>query len=239
MMKKEFTISVEEDILLRFNMALQLNNDISEDVCESFMRTYISDSFSKAAAAYGESSVISKHQSSSNPYYGKAINKISKWANKPNNINYKIIRAFLQLSTEAEYVTYEALVQRCSDEENHPDVFVPTFSSNFAQMKLDSEKSYGKVFITEENNILTLWDHIKGEINMYKDNFLSPRSTDKGYVNRNNQLNMGKTDLDGTDHMQKLYMMRCQDCGHEYFANGSDIFLKKCPKCQGGADTGI
>jgi len=23
-------------------------------------------------------------------------------------------------------------------------------------------------------------------------------------------------------------------CGHEYGANGSDIFQRKCPKCQGG-----
>ena len=33
--------------------------------------------------------------------------------------------------------------------------------------------------------------------------------------------------------------MRCleENCGYEYLANGSDIFQKKCPKCQNGTFT--
>ncbi|MBT9685822.1 hypothetical protein [Pseudoflavonifractor sp. MCC625] len=63
-------------------------------------------------------------------------------------------------------------------------------------------------------------------------------TTITGYINKNEQQNLGKTDLDGTDFAQKLYLMRCLRCGHTYKANGSDIHLKKCPNCQGGADTG-
>ena len=36
----------------------------------------------------------------------------------------------------------------------------------------------------------------------------------------------------------KKVWWKCQKCGHEYHANGSDIFQKKCPNCQGGIDTG-
>ena len=72
---------------------------------------------------------------------------------------------------------------------------------------------------------------------MNKENFKN-YSTAAGYINKNNQKNLGRTPLAGTDHGQWLYQMRCEHCQHEYYANGSDIHLKKCPACQGGADTG-
>ena len=62
-------------------------------------------------------------------------------------------------------------------------------------------------------------------------------STDTGYVNKNNQKNIGKTDISGNHYNQKFYRMECQDCKAKYFANGSDIWLKKCPACQGGKNS--
>lgn len=244
-MKKQITLEIDENILLRFNMALQLNNESSNDVCEAFMKRYFMESFSKEANAYtstvGSTSAPQKQQVNEGSFYGKALNKIAKWANRPTQINYKILRAFLQLSSELDLVDYDNLMLRCSDEDSHFDVYVSTFASNFAQMKFDGEKSHGKVFVVDENNIVSLWDYIEDEVMKYKDDFLKLQPTDKGYVNRKNQMNIGKTEIDGTDHMQKLYMMRCLEpgCGYEYFANGTDIFQKKCPKCQGGTDTGL
>ena len=60
------------------------------------------------------------------------------------------------------------------------------------------------------------------------------KSTEAGYVNKKNQKNLGKTSKPGTDNNQWFYQMECLDCGHQYFANGSDIWQRKCPKCQGG-----
>lgn len=65
------------------------------------------------------------------------------------------------------------------------------------------------------------------------------RSTDVGYVNKNHQRNMGLTDKVATRPYANVYQMRCERCGHEYFANGSDVHLKKCPQCQGGKDTAV
>lgn len=59
-------------------------------------------------------------------------------------------------------------------------------------------------------------------------------STVPGFVNRNQQVVVQATGLPGTDHGQSIYALRCEPCGHEYGANGSDIWLRKCPKCQGG-----
>ena len=59
-------------------------------------------------------------------------------------------------------------------------------------------------------------------------------STELGYVNRNQQVNLGSRGLPGTDHNQVSYCLRCGKCGAEYGANGTDIFQRRCPRCQGG-----
>ena len=65
---------------------------------------------------------------------------------------------------------------------------------------------------------------------------MEPRgTTEVGYVNRNNQEVLRDTGEPGTDHRQRIYVLRCNDCGHEYGANGSDIHLRRCPGHDGGA----
>lgn len=61
-------------------------------------------------------------------------------------------------------------------------------------------------------------------------------STQIGYVNRNNQRCGGHRGRGGNDHLQRAYRMHClqPSCGNVYGANGSDVFQRKCPKCQGG-----
>jgi hypothetical protein len=59
-------------------------------------------------------------------------------------------------------------------------------------------------------------------------------STEPGFINRNGQLVIRETDLAGTDHNQKVYQLGCSKCGFTYGANGSDIFQRLCPACQGG-----
>jgi hypothetical protein len=63
-------------------------------------------------------------------------------------------------------------------------------------------------------------------------------TTVPGFVNRNKQVVIRSTGLPGTDHLQTVYQLGCSACGHVYGANGSDIHLRLCPTCQGGA-TGL
>ena len=60
-------------------------------------------------------------------------------------------------------------------------------------------------------------------------------TTEIGYANVNGQTVVRDTGLPGTDHNQRVYALRCNHCGAEYGANGSDIHLRKCPECQDGA----
>ena len=57
-----------------------------------------------------------------------------------------------------------------------------------------------------------------------------------GHINKNGQKNLGRREppLSGTDHGQFVYVMNCTVCGFVYGANGSDIHLRKCPKCRKG-----
>jgi hypothetical protein len=59
-------------------------------------------------------------------------------------------------------------------------------------------------------------------------------TTQPGYRNRNAQVVIRGTGLQGTDRGQYVYVLRCESCQIEYGANGSDIWDRKCPKCQGG-----
>lgn len=61
------------------------------------------------------------------------------------------------------------------------------------------------------------------------------KTTQIGYVNRNNQRNLGTQGESGTDHNSSAYRLECLECHYFYLANGTDIFQRKCPKCQNGA----
>jgi hypothetical protein len=59
-------------------------------------------------------------------------------------------------------------------------------------------------------------------------------TTVPGYRNKNGQVVVRGTDLPGNDHLQRIYVLRCELCGTVYGANGSDIFQRLCPECGGG-----
>lgn len=59
------------------------------------------------------------------------------------------------------------------------------------------------------------------------------KTTQPGYINKNNQMNIGRTDEPGSDYMQWFYLMECRNCNFKYKANGTDIF-KSAPIVKAG-----
>jgi hypothetical protein len=55
-----------------------------------------------------------------------------------------------------------------------------------------------------------------------------------GYRNRDGQEVVGKTGRLGPDN-QRVFVMRCSVCGHEYGSYGCDADIRRCPGCQDGA----
>jgi hypothetical protein len=63
----------------------------------------------------------------------------------------------------------------------------------------------------------------------------SDKGTTKiGYINKHQQKNHGRTGALGTDYANYTYKMECLSFGTFYGANGSDIWQRRCPKCDGG-----
>ena len=58
------------------------------------------------------------------------------------------------------------------------------------------------------------------------------KSTEAGYINKNNQQNLGYRGVSETHYNQRFFAMKCLNCGCEYMANGCDVWLRKCPVCQ-------
>lgn len=58
------------------------------------------------------------------------------------------------------------------------------------------------------------------------------KSLEAGYINKNNQKNLGYRGKSDTHYNQNFFEMECLDCGHRYMANGCDVWLRKCPSCQ-------
>lgn len=64
------------------------------------------------------------------------------------------------------------------------------------------------------------------------------KSTEAGYINRNNQKNLGFKGVSETHYNQRFFEMECLECGHRYDANGCDVWLRKCPVCQAKSNSG-
>ncbi len=168
----EINVTVDNDIVEKFEIALRLSGESKSDVIGSLMRKYISQTFSHLAENYKTPTLTKSETDSDGANYGKALHRIPMWAKRPQQINYKIMRAFLQLSQQTDYVTYNALLSRCSDKMNHPDVFVPTFTTNFAQMKFDGDNSHGKVFEVDQKGIVTIWSIVRDVVSASQSDFL-------------------------------------------------------------------
>ena len=55
-----------------------------------------------------------------------------------------------------------------------------------------------------------------------------------GFVNRNGQELVRRTEKQGTDYPQYVYVLKCQHCGNEYGATGQGVQGRRCPRCQDG-----
>jgi hypothetical protein len=53
-----------------------------------------------------------------------------------------------------------------------------------------------------------------------------------GYRNNHGQEVRQKTERAGTLEFQKVYVLRCGHCGHEYEADGCEVHSHRCPHCQ-------
>lgn len=167
-MKKDVTISVEADLYDKFCMAVNLSNKTQDEAVSDCMSWYISKVFARVSQEYSSPSV-EKSGSDTKDFYGKAISRIPLWALKPSQYNHKIIRAYFMAVDIAGEATLTMMERLCSDKDQ-PDLYVPTFKNNYAQMKLDGPKTHGKVFEDDGNNVW-IWNEVEDTLMKYKSSF--------------------------------------------------------------------
>ncbi len=161
---------MDKDVLEKFNIALEINNELKNDVIVRLIKNYISNTFLNISKLYSvnpKESIIGEKTK----FTEKARRKIPSWSVHQDQVTFRIIRAYFQILDEKGEVTVDELESRCQDPILYPDVYVSAFKSNYTQMKLDSEKSYGKVFVEVENKI-KIWDQIQMTLLAYKHKFL-------------------------------------------------------------------
>lgn len=168
-MEERYEVSLSADLIEKFEIAVKLNGENRKAVIEKMMMQYISTSFSRMSQEYNPRNKF--EESISNPDSGKAKKRIPKWALKPQQNNHKIIKAFLMIQSEKKFVSIDELENRCSNAEEFPETFVRDFKGNFAQMKIDSPKSHGKVFETENGQVL-VWSEVEKILSDYEKYFI-------------------------------------------------------------------
>lgn len=169
-MQKEVYFTIDSDVYEKLKMALRLSGDDENKVFEDCIKAYVAKTFGAVAKEYS-SSCLTKDISDEERYYGKAIQRIPVWSLKPNQYNHKIIRAFFVAEQNHGSATIEEMERLCKDKE-HSELYVPTFKNNYAQMKLDGPKSYGKVF-EDDGEHVWIWKEAEEALLKYKDAFLA------------------------------------------------------------------
>jgi len=167
-MRKSISFNVDADVFDKFNMALNLSGETSDEAADSCLRWYIAQAFGNVSKEYTPRATRVS-DSADKDFYGKAIQRIPMWALKPSQYNHNIIKAYFMAEHIAGEATLLMMERLCSDKER-PDLYVPTFKNNYSQMKLDGPKSHGKVF-EDDGNRVWIWDEVEETLMKYKNSF--------------------------------------------------------------------
>lgn len=166
-MKKTVTFQISPDVYEKFNIAANLTKEDKNIVMENCLKQYIAKTFQDVAQIYDVEAP--KQGSKEKDFFGKANQRISIWAIKPEQYNHKIIRAYFKSIDISGSATIRNMERFCSDPNDHT-LFVPTFKSNYAQMKLDGAKTNGKVFEDDGANVW-IWSEVEDILMNHKHDF--------------------------------------------------------------------
>lgn len=169
-MNREISYGIDKDVYDKFCIALNLSNEDETAVIERGMRSYITRTFDRVSQEYNPSGIHKSTSDMEKDYYGKALQRIPVWALKPNQYNHKIIRAFFEAEEATGEVHLSTMELLCSDKERS-ELYVPTFKSNYSQMKLDGPKSHGKVF-EDDGDRVWVWKEVEDVLRRHRDSFM-------------------------------------------------------------------
>ena len=86
----------------------------------------------------------------------KVKRRIPKWRENPDQINHKILDAYLRLSKDNDNITVEELRRYCN--ENYK-LSRKQFNGNYSDMRNKRKKNHAKVF-EQTSDLIKLWDPV-------------------------------------------------------------------------------
>ncbi len=90
----------------------------------------------------------------------KVTRRLKLWAKRPNQINTKILIAYLKLKRAGQKnITENSINKELNLNSN--------FESNFAQMKIISEKNHGKIFELYGDKV-SIWEPVLNAVNAFE-----------------------------------------------------------------------
>ncbi len=108
----------------------------------------------------GRANTTETSANGNNQEVAKVRNRLRLWAKRQNQINAKILNAFLKLEKKLPLgVTEQDLKNELSD--------IASFDSNFSQMKIIADRNHGKVF-DQFGDTVTLWKPVIGHVREYQ-----------------------------------------------------------------------
>ena len=170
-MEKEVSFRIKDDIYDKFCLALNLSKEEESKAVETCLKWYIANTFGKVSKEYEPETEEKQGSNDKGNFYAKAIKRIPVWAKRPEQYCYKIIRGFFICQEKNGQVLLNDLEELCSREEV-PELYVPTFKNNYAQMKIDGVKTYGKVF-EDDGKSVSIWSEVEEVLLEYKSYFCS------------------------------------------------------------------
>lgn len=103
-------------------------------------------------------------------FYKKAEKKIPIWAQKPNQENHKVIRAYFKAYHRFdEPPTKDMMLEICRDH-NDKSCFVRNFQATYSSLKADGPTTNGRVFIDDGTNV-QIWEEVEDVLLKYEKYF--------------------------------------------------------------------
>ena len=90
----------------------------------------------------------------------KVRNRLRLWSGRPQQINTRILRAYLELERSGRNPITEALLRSAL-----PSAL--SFDSNFAQMKIIAERNHGKVFEAQGGHVV-IWSPVEPFVRQFE-----------------------------------------------------------------------
>lgn len=160
-----FEVECPDELYRQFKASLLLQNDDESEIILELIRGYVTKSL-KISYESSLSTMLEEHNKEEN----KAIQRIPLWAQRPEQINHRIIQCYLVCSSDV--ICSKSAMKHFFVEAGYGSEW--QFDSNFSSMCTNAGQAHGKVFETDGDTV-ELCNEVAATVNEYRESFLESK----------------------------------------------------------------